>query len=201
MNMSSASSDGTASEILSKITASTESLAQKEPGAREKLLSLSHQLIAIFETPSETIQRIGWAEVNFPLQYRCRVIDGNFVQPARFAAIRLAVELKIFDILEQAGDAAVKVSQLASSTGAESPLIGKRAIMPLNLFLGDALQVDFLILYAARTMKHLSAMNVVKEPNVDEFTSTHLSKSLTIPKYRDGISYWYELCSLYNFSV
>ena len=44
---------------------------------------------------------------------------------------------------------------------------------------------------AARTMKHLSAMNVVKEANVDEFTSTHLSRSLTVPKYRDGISYEY----------
>ena len=40
-------------------------------------------------------------------------------------------------------------------------------------------------------MKHLSAMNVVKEANVDEFTSTHLSRSLTVPKYRDGISYEY----------
>ena len=40
-------------------------------------------------------------------------------------------------------------------------------------------------------MKHLSAMNVVKEVNVDEFTSTHLSRSLTVPKYRDGISYEY----------
>lgn len=31
-------------------------------------------------------------------------------------------------------------------------------------------------------------MNVVKETNVDEFTSTRLSSSLTVPKYRDGIS-------------
>lgn len=44
---------------------------------------------------------------------------------------------------------------------------------------------------AARTMKHLSAVNIVKESNVDEFASTHLSRSLTIPKYRDGICYWY----------
>ena len=36
---------------------------QNQPGAREALLALSHQLIAILETPSETIQRIGWGEV------------------------------------------------------------------------------------------------------------------------------------------
>ena len=47
------------------------------------------------------------------------------------------------------------------------------------------------MILAARIMKHLSAMNVVKEPNVEEFTSTRLSRSLTVPKYRDGISYKY----------
>ena len=34
-------------------------------------------------------------------------------------------------------------------------------------------------------------MNVVKELDVDEYTSTPLSRSLTVPKYRDGISYKY----------
>lgn len=53
---------------------------------------------------------------------------------------------------------------------------------------------------AARTMKHLSAMNVVNEPNVDEFTLTHFSKSLTVPKYRDGISYTYENPPFHTFS-
>ena len=46
-------------------------------------------------------------------------------------------------------------------------------------------------------MKHLAAMNVVKERNVDEFTPTPLSNSLTVPKYRDGISYTYEHFYLY----
>lgn len=150
MTSSNANFDGNASEILAKITASAEAFTRNEPGAREKLLLLSQQLTATLETPSEAIQRIGWAE------------------PARFAAIRLAIELNIFGILERAGGAAINVSQLASSTGAESPLI-------------------------ARTMKHLSAMNVVNEPNVDEFTLTHFSKSLTVPKYRDGISYTFDV--------
>ncbi len=38
-------------------------------------------------------------------------------------------------------------------------------------------------------MKHLSAMSIITETNADEFASTPLSKALTIPKYRDGISY------------
>ena len=36
---------------------------QNQPGTREGLLALSHRLTAMLETPSETIQRIGWAEV------------------------------------------------------------------------------------------------------------------------------------------
>ena len=50
-------------------------------------------------------------------------------------------------------------------------------------------------------MKHLSAMNVVKEVNVDEYTSTHLSRSLTVPKYRDGISYEYNELHLHFYYV
>lgn len=64
MTSSNANYDGNASEILAKIGASTEAFTRNEPGAREKLLMLSHQLTATLETPSEAIQRMGWAEVN-----------------------------------------------------------------------------------------------------------------------------------------
>lgn len=40
-------------------------------------------------------------------------------------------------------------------------------------------------------MKHLSAMNIVSETGADEFAPTHFSNALTVPKYRDGISYWF----------
>ena len=48
-----------------------------------------------------------------------------------------------------------------------------------------------LSLSVARTMKHLSAMNIVREKGADEFYPTQFSHALTIPKYRDGISYWF----------
>ena len=38
-------------------------------------------------------------------------------------------------------------------------------------------------------MKHLAAMNVVAENGVDLFTATPLSKALTEPRFRDGITY------------
>ena len=38
-------------------------LAESQPGAREQLLSRTYELISKLETPSEFVQRMGWAEV------------------------------------------------------------------------------------------------------------------------------------------
>ena len=74
MGSLSENADGTANEVLAQIKASTETFSRNEPGAREKLLLLSHQLRAALETPGETIERIGWTEVKFtsnvPTSYR-----------------------------------------------------------------------------------------------------------------------------------
>lgn len=78
MNPSNANSDGRAIEILSKITASTEAFTRDEPGAREQLPFFSHQLTATLETPSEAIQRIGWAEVKFYITHHYRKTDDLF---------------------------------------------------------------------------------------------------------------------------
>lgn len=96
----------TATSVVTEMNTLIDPVHQNQPGAREGLLALSHQLTAMLETPSETIQRIGWAE------------------PARFAAIRIAADLKIFDALKEAGGDSVNISQLASQTGAENSLIG-----------------------------------------------------------------------------
>ena len=55
--------DDQVSSILGKLQAVSQSALENEPGAREKLLSLSLKLTAALETPSEMIQRMGWAEV------------------------------------------------------------------------------------------------------------------------------------------
>ena len=74
MDTSNTSSDGSASEVLSKITASIEAFTRNEPGAREKLLLHTQHLTATLETPSEAIQRVGWAEVNSHLVYKSPLI-------------------------------------------------------------------------------------------------------------------------------
>ena len=52
--------------ILSQMHSLGCDLGQHRTGAREQLLKLSHALISSLELPSETIQRIGWAEVSPP---------------------------------------------------------------------------------------------------------------------------------------
>lgn len=53
--------------ILAQIQTAGAAHAEQKPGAREHLLSLSSELTAALELPSETIQRIGWAEVSTSL--------------------------------------------------------------------------------------------------------------------------------------
>lgn len=57
-------SDGQVSSLLEDITRAGRSYFQHEQGARERLLLLAYSLAAAVELPSETIQRIGWAEVS-----------------------------------------------------------------------------------------------------------------------------------------
>lgn len=58
------SDSGNAHAILTQLQAAGSAYAEQKPGAREQLLSLSNALITSLELPSETIQRIGWAEVS-----------------------------------------------------------------------------------------------------------------------------------------
>jgi hypothetical protein len=47
------------SAILNNISDVVQSLKANKPGARESLISLSHELITVLELPSEAIQRMG----------------------------------------------------------------------------------------------------------------------------------------------
>lgn len=135
MALSTDHSTRSVADILGAIAASTEAVAQQKPGAREKVLALSHQLVSALETPSETIQRMGWAEVcdSSPKAYNLMGSYAESRQPARFAATQLAVDLNIFEKLEEAHDAPVSLSNLTESTGADAALLGGlSSIVPLT---------------------------------------------------------------------
>lgn len=52
-----------AASVVREMNTLIDPVHQNQPEAREGLLALSHKMTAMLETPSETIQRIGWAEV------------------------------------------------------------------------------------------------------------------------------------------
>lgn len=52
------------SSLLEDISDVAKSYSRNEPGSREKVLSLAYSLAAATELPSETIQKISWAEVS-----------------------------------------------------------------------------------------------------------------------------------------
>ncbi|KAI0592982.1 putative O-methyltransferase [Biscogniauxia sp. FL1348] len=143
------SSSGKPEAILSQLQTVGAAYAENKPGAREQLINLSQALISSLELPSEAIQRMGWAE------------------PARSAHCRIAVELKLFEILKE-NDQGLSAKELATKANANDVLIG-------------------------RILKHLVAMNIVGESGVDKFVATPLSNALTESKYRDGIIYTYDV--------
>ncbi|KAI1633661.1 putative O-methyltransferase [Biscogniauxia mediterranea] len=143
------SSSGKPEAILSQLQTVGAAYAENKPGAREQLINLSQALISSLELPSEAIQRMGWAE------------------PARSAHCRIAVELKLFEILKD-NDQGLSAKELAAKANANDVLI-------------------------ARILKHLVAMNIVGESGVDKFVATPLSNALTESKYRDGIIYTYDV--------
>ncbi|KAI0382244.1 putative O-methyltransferase [Hypomontagnella monticulosa] len=140
----------TVEAILAQLQAAGSAYAEKKPGAREQLLNLSHALISSVELPSEAIQRMGWAE------------------PARAAHCRIAVELKLFELIQESGEQGINAKDLSTKVGADEVLI-------------------------ARTLKHLAAMNIVAESGTDKYVATRLSAAFTEPRYRDGIIYTYDV--------
>lgn len=85
-------------------------------------------------------------------------------KPARFATCKLAVDLKLFDMLAGNDNKPLSVEELAERSGADVRLI-------------------------SRSMKHLAAMNIVRETGVDQYIATPLTKAFTKPEYRDGLIY------------
>ncbi|KAI8957645.1 putative O-methyltransferase [Daldinia sp. FL1419] len=136
--------------VLTQIQVTGSAYAEKKPGAREQLLNLAYSLISSLELPSEAIQRMGWAE------------------PARAAHCRIAVDLGLFESLQESGISGTSGKGLAAKTGGDETLI-------------------------ARTLKHLAAMNIIAETGEDKYIGTPLSNALTEPKYRDGIIYTYDV--------
>ncbi|OBT72011.1 hypothetical protein VF21_08610 [Pseudogymnoascus sp. 05NY08] len=93
------------SSILDGIAAAGKSFGENEAGSREALIEYSRSLVAALEIPGEFIQRSFWAE------------------PAMSANIRIAVDVKLFQHLKEAGDAGLSASALSEKTGVDVSLL------------------------------------------------------------------------------
>ncbi|KAK4964098.1 hypothetical protein LTR66_012477 [Elasticomyces elasticus] len=103
------------------------------------------------------------ATLELPREYVQRTV---FAEPARNTAAQLAIDLELFEGLVAAGEEGRNSAELAKP--------------------GDA---DPALLFEARILKHLAAMNVVEEIDADVYRGTALSTALTVPKFRDGIPF------------
>ncbi|KAI2710175.1 hypothetical protein CBS147332_5876 [Penicillium roqueforti] len=137
------------SSILDGIANSRAAFEKNEAGSRESLIDQSRALITALEIPSEFIQRTFWAE------------------PAQSAIIRLAVDVKLFQCLKDAGDTGLTPSAFSQKT-----------------------QIDNILLQ--RLTRHLVAMNLVKFHD-GVFYATKLSNSLAAENYQSSISFCYDV--------
>ncbi|KAJ5961300.1 Winged helix-turn-helix transcription repressor DNA-binding [Penicillium vulpinum] len=143
--------------ILNQIASTGKAFKENEPGSREALIAHSRALVAALEIPSEFIQRTFWAEPNEQAQ--------TVLQPAQSAIIRLAVDVHLFQHLQEAASGLSPVA-LSEKTGVE---------------------VDLL----ARLARHLVAMNVLVFHS-GAFHSTALSNALAEERYQHSIVCCYE---------
>ena len=89
------------------------------------------------------------------------------IQPAKSAHCKLAVDVKVFQHLRDAGDAGISPEGLADKTGVQLPLL-------------------------LRLMRHLVAMHMVSLPD-GKFHATPLSDGLAEEKYQDSIAFCYDV--------
>ncbi|KAJ5884238.1 O-methyltransferase [Penicillium tannophilum] len=138
----------TPSEILERIGVARIAFDKGEAGSREALIDYSRALIASLEIPSEFMQRTFWAE------------------PAQSAIIRIAVDTKLFQHLQEAGSAGLSPSALSEKTG-----------------------IDLVLLQ--RFTSHLVAMNLIAFHD-GVLLATKLSNGLAADNYQQSIGFCYD---------
>lgn len=98
------------------------------------------------------------------------LIDSS--QPSRYAATRLAVELKLFETLVADSGRAKTIAELSAPKSADPALV-------------------------ARIARHLAATGVIQGTGSGTYVSNALSKALAKPEYSTGIKIWYVLTLIY----
>lgn len=121
----------------------------EDPVAHAKLLSCIHTLNSAVETPLETIYRIGH-------------------QSWQNAAIRVALDLGIFDVLVERQSEPVSVKELASRPGADVVLV-------------------------ARIMRVMTALGLCAEVDVGRYAANSKTTIMTVPQGITSFQFWVDM--------
>lgn len=144
------------SSLIEALVSAGKAYEKNEPGAREALIDNSRALATSLEIPSEFLQRSFWAE------------------PALSAIIRIAVNVKLFQYLKEAGDSGISAEVLSTKTG-----------------------MDIILLQ--RFARHLVAMCLITFRD-GAFHSTPLSNGLAEQNYQESIAFCFDTTRP-NFNV
>ncbi|CAF9930697.1 hypothetical protein IMSHALPRED_008255 [Imshaugia aleurites] len=144
--------------LVKKINTTSNDLDKDTGEARRQCLDAARSLIFALETPVESILRNVWAEQGY------------------HAALRAAIDLNLFEKLDERDGDAKSSSELAKTTGADPQLM-------------------------ARLLKHLAAMGSIYETGPNEYVPTPLSKALKEPIYRDAYPTMFGICGPAFFAL
>jgi hypothetical protein len=134
--------------LLDNIAELSDGLKNGRPGAREGLLGACASLVSELSHPSETMLQLLWA------------------QPTHLSVIRMAVEVKLFQAMEN-----------VTETGATSSEIASRCDKGVDAVL------------VARMLRHLAAMGTVREVAADTYAPTSTATAFADSAYQDSILY------------
>ncbi|KAF2233454.1 putative O-methyltransferase [Viridothelium virens] len=136
-------------EILSKISVLGERFQAGDADTRDDLIEAARSLVTSIELPSQAVLRMALAE------------------PARNAALTVAIELGLFQYLIRDDRWAQHCNTIAETCSADPVLIN-------------------------RILKHLAAMGIVGEAAENLYYPNHLTKALARPENNGGITFCVE---------
>ena len=128
------------------------SQVQHDQVQRRKALRLARLLCTQLESPMDHILRMSWQEP----QYK--------------AALKICIDLKVFDIIGKASADFVSVADIATATGAEPALLH-------------------------RVLRHLASMAALRERDPDCYGPTPLTEALRRPEIASGVEYWFDIAA------
>ncbi|KIW62032.1 hypothetical protein PV05_02085 [Exophiala xenobiotica] len=135
------------SKLLKDVHQNVESFSSGNSKAREAAIEACRSLASSLETPSEAVVRLTW------------------VEPSHLAALRMAVDMRLFDHLVAEQSSPKSSAQLAAACSAEPWLVG-------------------------RTMKLLAAMGSVREIDADCYVTNPFAQAMTQQLFKDSLALW-----------